>query len=166
MSPKCCVLQYVAVCCSVLQCVAEQRYNLDQDHSRRRWDWKSLDLHINTEICSYFWLTGTPSTHVKPCLKSWGLPRKRVWYVRGLMWKVIGKFGSRNYFKSNFLRLWMQRCPHICYSAPAMSIWRSENNDTPVVYNILVPIHILFRFLQLFRCAYVAPPPLSLVHAN
>ena len=36
----------------------------------------------------------------------WGLPRKRVWYVRGLLWKLVGNFGSRNYLKSNLLRVW------------------------------------------------------------
>ena len=40
------------------------------------------------------------------CLKFLGLPRKRVWYVQGLLWKLIGNFGSRNYFRSDFLHLW------------------------------------------------------------
>jgi len=39
---------------------------------------------------------------VKPCLKFWGLPRKHVWYVRGLLWKLVGYFGSRNHLKSVF----------------------------------------------------------------
>jgi len=39
-------------------------------------------------------------------LKISGLPWKRVWYVWGLPWKLVWKFGSRNYIKSNLLRLW------------------------------------------------------------
>ena len=42
------------------------------------------------------WLTGTPFTHTKAGLKFLGLPRKLVWYVRGLPWKHVGNFGSRN----------------------------------------------------------------------
>jgi len=33
-----------------------------------------------------FWVMGT---HVTTCLKIWGLPRKRVWYVRGLPWNFF-----------------------------------------------------------------------------
>jgi len=51
---------------------------------------------------------GTPLTHVKICLNFWGLPRKRVWYVRELPWKHVGNFGSRNYFKSDLLRPWIR----------------------------------------------------------
>jgi len=47
-------------------------------------------------------LTGT---HVKLFLKFLGLPKKRVWYVRGLPWKLVGNSGSRNFLKSDFLRL-------------------------------------------------------------
>ena len=49
---------------------------------------------------------GTPFTHVKPCMKFWGFPKKRVWYVRGLPWKLVGNLGSLNSFKSDLLRLW------------------------------------------------------------
>jgi len=57
-------------------------------HSRRRSDLKHLDLQIlrNHKL---FEVTGTLFTHVKTCLKFWGLPRKRVWYVRGLLWNLL-----------------------------------------------------------------------------
>jgi len=35
----------------------------------------------------------------------WGFPWKRVWCVRGLLWKLVRNLGSRNYFKSDLLRL-------------------------------------------------------------
>jgi len=65
-------------------------------HSPRRSDLKYLDLKIRRFSRLSFALTGTPFIHVKPCLKFWGLPRKRVWYVRGLLWKLVWNFGSRN----------------------------------------------------------------------
>jgi len=43
---------------------------------------------------------------IEICLKFWGLPRKRVWYVRGLLWKLIGNCSSRNYCKSHLPRPW------------------------------------------------------------
>jgi len=46
---------------------------------------------------------------VKICLTIWGLPWQRVWYVRGLPWKLVWHFGSRNYSKSDLLRLWITR---------------------------------------------------------
>ena len=71
------------------------------------------DQTKNTRISRFYdfivvlvWVTGSPLTHMKPCLKSWGLPSKRVWYVLGLLWKLVGHFGSRNYFQSDFLRVW------------------------------------------------------------
>jgi len=39
-------------------------------------------------------------------MKIWGFP-KRVWYVRGLQWKLVGNFDSRKYCKSGLLRLWL-----------------------------------------------------------
>ena len=59
-----------------------------------------------------YWVTGTLFTHVKPSLKFWGLLRKRVWYVRGLPWKLVGTFGSRNYCRSDLLRPWKYVCIH------------------------------------------------------
>ena len=69
-----------------------------------------LDLQIIQFSWILFWVTGTPFTHGKTCLKFWGLPRKRVWYVRALLWKLDGNLGSRNYFKSDLLRLWIPYC--------------------------------------------------------
>jgi len=54
-------------------------------------------MYINVESCHMneifsrpiFGVTGTPFTQVKPCLKFWGLPRIRVWYVRGLIWNLV-----------------------------------------------------------------------------
>jgi len=74
----------------------------DSFHSRRRSDLKHLDLQISRIYRKLLEVTGTPFTHVKPCLKFWGLPRKHVWYVRGLLWKLVGCFGSRNHLKSVF----------------------------------------------------------------
>jgi len=60
-------------------------------HSRRRSDSKYSDLKIGRFSRRSFEVTGTPFTHVKTCLKIWGLPRKRVWYVRGLQWRLVDK---------------------------------------------------------------------------
>jgi len=43
---------------------------------------------------------------LKNCLKFWGLPWKRVWYVLGLPWTLVKYFGSCDYFQSDLLRLW------------------------------------------------------------
>jgi len=53
---------------------------------------KYLDLKIWWFSCGIFCVTGTPFTHVKTCMQIWGLPRKRLWCVRGLPWKFVGKF--------------------------------------------------------------------------
>jgi len=74
------------------------------NHSRRRSDLECLDLQISQFSWEILWVTRTPFIHVKTCLKIWGLPRKCVWYVRGLPWKLVGNFGSRNYFQSDFPR--------------------------------------------------------------
>jgi len=53
----------------------------------------------------------------EPRMKIWGLPWKRVWYVRGLPWNLVGNFGSRQYFKSELLRLWRRHvalCVYVC----------------------------------------------------
>jgi len=83
----------------------------------------SLDLKIRRFSRRSFALTGTPFTHVKPCIRFWGLPQKRVWYVRGLLWKLAGNFGSRNYFKSDLLRLW-EPCPTFEWVMSCM--WMSQ----------------------------------------
>ena len=67
----------------------------------KRFRFSDLRFHLE-----FFWVTGTPFTQVETCSKFWGLPRKRDWYVRGLLWNVVGNFGSRHHFKSDFLRVW------------------------------------------------------------
>jgi len=54
----------------------------DMTHSRVTW------LQIIQFPWILSWVTGTPCTEVKPWLKFSGLPRKRVWYVRGLIWNL------------------------------------------------------------------------------
>ena len=49
---------------------------------------------------------GDSATHVKIRLKSEDFPRKHVWYVRGLQWKQVECFVSRNYLKGDLLRPW------------------------------------------------------------
>jgi len=104
-SPPC-----AAIYCFVCVCVL----------SRRRPDLKYLDLQILRFHRKFIWVSGTPFTHVKPCLKFWGLPRKRVWYAQGLLWKLVGNLGSRNYFMSDFLRLWIRSVWYECagYTTP------------------------------------------------
>jgi len=75
--------------------------------SRRRSGLKYLDFEIYRFSRCIFWVTGTLFTHVKTCSKFWGLPRKRVWYVWGLLWKLVGNFGSGDDTKYDLLRLWI-----------------------------------------------------------
>jgi len=75
-------------------------------HARRRSDFKYLDLQISQFSWEIFWVTGTPFTLVKTCIKIWELPWKRALYVRGLPWKLVEIFGSRSFFKANLLCLW------------------------------------------------------------
>jgi len=81
--------------------------------SRMRSDLKCLDLQIYPISGRIFQVTGTPFTRVKICFKSWGLPWKRVEYVRGLKWQLVGNFGGRNYFESDLLHLW---CVNLTYT--------------------------------------------------
>ena len=74
--------------------------------SPRRSHLQYLDLQNLRFNRKLFWVTGTPFIHVKPCLKCWGLPRKRVWHVRGLLWKLVGHFGNRNALKADLLERW------------------------------------------------------------
>ena len=83
-----CVLQCAAVCCSVLQCVA---------------------------VCCSVLHCVASLPQVKPCLKFRGLPRNFFRYVRGLLRKLAGISGSRNYSKSDLLRVWpATRLVHTC----------------------------------------------------
>jgi len=99
------------VCCSVLQ---RNMYPLTEEirleifgspdlsgfrsvgFPDRSFEWRGLHLHT--------W---------NFCMKIWGLPWKRVWYVRGLLWKLVEIFGSRNYLMSDFLRPWIPICSHL-----------------------------------------------------
>jgi len=67
-------------------------------HSRRRSVLKYLGFQSLRLHRTLFWVTGIPLTQVKTCLKFWGLPRKRIWYVRGLLWKLVNvdNFGCRD----------------------------------------------------------------------
>jgi len=118
-------------------------------HSRRRSDLKYLDLQIRRFSRPPFGATGTPFTHVKICLKIWGLPRKKVWCVRGLLWKLVGNFGSRNYFKSDFLRLWS----HVTYGWVMSHVDEScHTNDWDMSHvthrtRVHVPWHVLHLWL-------------------
>jgi len=58
---------------------------------------------------------------MKSCCKFWGLPRKRVWYLRELPWKLVGTLGSRNYFKSDLLRPWDMT--HIIHTYEPQKWW-------------------------------------------
>jgi len=74
-------------------------------------------------IGSHDWTVFTPFTHEKIWLKCWGLPRKRVSYVRGLPWERVGNVGSRNYFESDLLRPW-NKCVgiYICTSQRSLVV--------------------------------------------
>ena len=75
-------------------------------HSRRRSDLKILGSPDYPVFLDLLRVRVTPFTRLKPLLTFWGLPRKCVWYVWGLLWKLVGNFGSHNYLKSDLLRLW------------------------------------------------------------
>ena len=110
---RCCsALQCIVLCCSVFQCVAvchtSYMYDVSYDPLTEKTmiecpDWTVFPSTRLSDGDSDY--TGSPFTHVKTCLKFWGLPRKRVWYVRRLLWKLVDIFGGRNYFKSDFLSL-------------------------------------------------------------
>jgi len=51
--------------------------------------------------------------HTWKPVQIWGLPWNCVWYVRGLRWKLVGNFGSRNCVKSDLLRLWPCTYEHV-----------------------------------------------------
>ena len=48
---------------------------------------------------------GDSSCTIENLCEHLGLPWKRVWYVRGLLWKLVRSFDSRNYFQPDLLRL-------------------------------------------------------------
>ena len=98
---------YVPWCVRYDSCILWFTYVKSQhSHSKRKSDLKYLHLQIIQLSWILFWVTGTPFTQLKTCWNFWGLLRKRVWYVRGPLWKPDGIFGSRNYIKSVLLRRW------------------------------------------------------------
>ena len=107
--------------------------------SRRRSYLKYLDLQILRFSRKIFWVPGTPFTHVQIRLKIWGVPWKRVWYVRGLLWKFVSNFGSRNYFMSDLLRLWATLNPSRilrieCNTSWELSAIHPENRDLFILH--------------------------------
>jgi len=89
----------------------------------------SRDLTISS---SNFNLTGTPFTRLETCMQMWGLPWKRVWYVRGLPSKLDGNFDSRSYVKSNLLRLWC--LPWLVWMCPMTHLYRHGSFISPMTY--------------------------------
>ena len=69
-----------------------------------------LDLQIIQFFWILFWVTGTPVTHVKPCLINpvwdFGDSRETCLIFMGTPAKTCGNLGSRNYFESDLLCLW------------------------------------------------------------
>jgi len=98
-------------------------------HSRRRTDLKHLDLEIYQFFWWILWLTGTLFTHLKIRLWLWRLSWKRVWNVRGLPWKRVGNFGSRNYLESDLLRAW---CP-----VSMTTVYQCDNTHTHHAHTLL-----------------------------
>jgi len=122
-------------------------------HSRRRLHLKYLDLQICRFSWPLFWVTGTPFTHVIPSSKNWGLPRKLVSHVRGLPWKLVGIFESRNCLKSDLLRLWMCWCAIVSYhlSRSIMYICTYSCVYMHIFMCIFVHIH---AYMHIFTCIY------------
>ena len=54
----------------------------------------------------FLWVTGTPFSPVKTCCKFCGLPRRFVWMLQRLPWKLVWNFGSCNYFEYDLLGPW------------------------------------------------------------
>ena len=76
--------------------------------SRRRSDFKYLDLQNRQFSCPLFWVTGTPVYSRENYLKFRGFPWTLVWKLRGLPWKLVWFFGCRRHSKSDLLRpLWL-----------------------------------------------------------
>ena len=89
-----CVMTHSCVCHDSLMCVSWLTHVCHDSFSRRRSDLKHLNFQIIQLSWTLFWVSGTPFTRLKPYLWFWGLPRKRVSYVRGLLWKLVGNFGQ------------------------------------------------------------------------
>jgi len=70
--------------------------------SQRRSDSRYLGLQINTEICSFLWVVGTPCTHVETQFQVLGILEKTCLIytetpVKTCSWKLVRNFGSRNH---------------------------------------------------------------------
>ena len=78
-------------------------------HPWRRSDLKHLDLQIGQFSCALFWVTGTPVYSLENWFEILGTPVKTCLKVTGTPVKTCWNFGSRNYFKSDLLRLWKVR---------------------------------------------------------
>jgi len=103
---------YVSAYMQMAQCKCGHEYQHSTRHthvgrSRRRSDFKYLDLEIYRFSRQIFWATGTPFTQLKKYLEFQGLSWKRIWCVWGLKRKLVRFFGSRHYWKSDLLRLWV-----------------------------------------------------------
>jgi len=76
-------------------------------HSRRRSNFKNrISRSIGFPDRSFEWWGLRLLNWIKG-LEFWGLPWNCVWYVRGLLWKLVRYFGSRNDLKSDLLRVWI-----------------------------------------------------------
>jgi len=101
-----CVCVHVCVCACVCVCVLPPSMPTHRgDRTLNIWISRFYGVIVN----SFEW-RGLCLLCVRPFLKSRGLPRKRVWNVRGLLWKLVGNFGSHKYFKHDLLRLWRVWC--------------------------------------------------------
>ena len=120
-------------------------------------------------------MTGTLFTQLNTCLNFWGLPRKRVWNIRGLLRKLVGNFGCRNYFKSDLLRRWYMytytyRCGslHSSHRDPGSppsqqpaQLWaaRTAPPSSPVhtpTVSVFIDMYIcLWTYLYICMCVHV-----------
>jgi len=86
-------------------------------------------------VHSFEW-QGLPCTFVKPYLKFWGLPWKPVGKLRGIKWKLVWRFGSRKYFKSDLHRPWCVWIPQsgILWNFVQFCgiLWNSGSKQDPV----------------------------------
>jgi len=93
------------------------------DQTKNIWISKSLQKSV------FFWKwRGLRFLPRKRKWESWGLPRKRVWYVRELPWKPVRIFGSRDWFKSDFVRSWYWDFNESCHACQWVisHIWMSQ----------------------------------------
>jgi len=80
---------------------------------------------------------GFPFSPVKTCLKFWGFP-----------WKLIWNYGSRNYFKSNFVRPWSWPWRDT-EDATSPTVYSAVNNNKKYVSHVFFDYYFLFLKNQL-----------------